>query len=147
MILYVSFLIYKQYEEGNYLLEYGRKKRKKRKSLERAHIFAFCDKKKNGEDKRTIFFWRREIFQIKDKKEQQGADERRLMFAIVQHFWSLFLDSDAQSPVFGHVWPRALKIVPSCHSGRGEHRVNWENRGGMEDTENMEKMENIIQTT
>ena len=26
---------------------------------------------------------------------QQGADERRLMFAIVQHFWSLFLDSDA----------------------------------------------------
>ena len=53
---------------------------------------------------------------------QQGADERRLMFAIVQHFWSLFPDSVAQSLIFGHVWPRAQQIVPSCHSGRGEHR-------------------------
>ena len=78
---------------------------------------------------------------------QQSADERRLMSAIVQHFWSLFLDSGAQSPIFGTFGPRALQIVPSCHSARGEHRVNWENRGEMENGENMEKIENINQTT
>ena len=47
----------------------------------------------------------------------------------------------------GTFGPRALQIVPSCHSERGEHRVNLENMEKMENTENMKKMENINQTT